>query len=133
MNVWLAPKSVRFILDAVTVPEAVAICIRLSSLKSVEVKIFLAQLGDLAKKKSLKILEEFRGAKIQVSESLSKDSLKTQLRTAGKQGIRYVLMFGQREALNSEIVVRDMDSGNQETLKLEEVVGVMKEKLKKLK
>jgi len=102
-------------------------------LKTIEAKIFLAQLGDLAKKKSLKILEEFRRAKIQVSEALSKDSLKTQMRTANKLGIKYVLIFGQKEALDEEIVLRDMDSGNQETFKLSEVVEAMKNKLKLLK
>ena len=100
--------------------------------KSAETKIFLAQLGDLAKKKSLKLLEEFRKAKIIVAESLSKDSLKTQLRTANKSGIKYVLIFGQREALDEEIVLRDMESGTQETLKLKEVVGEMKRRIKRM-
>ena len=52
--------------------------------KREEPKIFLAQLGQLAKRKSLKLFEEFREAKIPVAESFSKDSLKSQLRTADK-------------------------------------------------
>ncbi|GAH83952.1 unnamed protein product, partial [marine sediment metagenome] len=39
-------------------------------------KIYLAQLGTLAKRKSLRLLEDFRAAKIQVSESFGRDSLK---------------------------------------------------------
>lgn len=99
-------------------------------LKTAETNIFLAQLGDLAKRKSLKILEEFRKAKIPLSESLSKDSLKTQLRTANKLNIRYVLIFGQKEALGDEVVIRDMDTGNQETVKLTDVVEEMKKRIK---
>jgi len=87
----------------------------------------------LAKKKSLKLLEEFRRTKIPVAESISKDSLKAQLRTANKMGMKYVLIFGQKEALDEEIVVRDMDTGTQEIFKLKNIVEEMKKKIKKLK
>ncbi|MBU2539637.1 histidine--tRNA ligase [Patescibacteria group bacterium] len=103
----------------------------LKPLKSDDAKIFLAQLGDLAKKKSLKLLEEFRRAKIQIMEVLSKDSLKSQLGMANKLGIKYVLIFGQKEALDREIVLRDMDNGTQETFKLSDIVKEMKKKIKK--
>ena len=49
-----------------------------------EPKVFLAQLGDLPKKRSLKLLEELRKAKIPIAESLGRDSLRTQLARADK-------------------------------------------------
>lgn len=94
-------------------------------------KIFLAQLGQLAKRKSMKLFEEFRAAKIPVAESFSKDSLKTQLRTADKLGIKYVLIFGQKEALEDFITLRDMETGTQKEIKLNKVVKEMKAKIKK--
>ena len=94
-------------------------------------KIFFAQLGDLPKKKSLKLLEEFRKAKIQIAESLGRDSLRTQLARADKLGVEYTLILGQREVLDGTIVVRKMDTGEQQIVKLEKVVEEMKEKLKK--
>ena len=72
--------------------------------KQNEPNIFLAQLGQMAKRKSLKLFEEFRDAKIPIAESFSKDSLKTQLKTADKMGIRWVLIFGQKEALEDFII-----------------------------
>ncbi|HCC59742.1 MAG TPA: histidine--tRNA ligase [Candidatus Staskawiczbacteria bacterium] len=96
-----------------------------------EPQIFLAQLGQLAKRKSMKLFEEFRAAKIPMAESFSKDSLKTQLRTADKMGIRWVLIFGQKEALEDFITLRDMDSGVQKEIKLDKVVQEMKTKVKK--
>jgi histidyl-tRNA synthetase len=101
--------------------------------KQEDSQIFLAQLGQLAKRKSLKLFEEFRTAKIPVTESFSKDSLKTQLRTANKLGIKWVLIFGQKEALEDFITLRDMDTGEQKEIKLSEIVSVMKDKLKKEK
>ncbi len=98
--------------------------------KNEEAKIFLAQLGQLAKRKSMKLFEEFRAAKIPVAESFSKDSLKAQLRSANKLKIKWVLIFGQKEALEDFIVLRDMDTGTQKEIKLYKVVSEMKEKIK---
>jgi histidyl-tRNA synthetase len=100
-------------------------------LKTEDPKIFLAQLGQLAKRKSLKLFEEFRSAKIPVAESFSKDSLRSQLRAADKMNIRWVLIFGQKEALEDFITLRDMNDGTQKEIKLDKVVEEMKAKIKK--
>jgi len=99
--------------------------------KEVKTEIFLAQLGQLAKRKSLKLFEEFRAAKIPVAESFSKDSLRTQLNTANKMGIKWVLIFGQKEALEDFITLRDMDTGVQKEIKLNKVVEEMEQKINK--
>ena len=94
-------------------------------------QIFLAQLGNLAKRKSLKLLEDFRKEKIFISESLGRDSLKAQLKIADKIGVKYTLILGQKEALEGNILIRDMVSGGQETMKLDKIIGEMKKRLKK--
>ena len=93
-------------------------------------KIFLAQLGEMAKRKSMKLFEEFRDEKIPVAESFSKDSLRSQLSAANKMGVRWVLIFGQREALEGFITLRDMESGAQSEITLDKVVQEMKNKVK---
>ncbi len=98
--------------------------------KQEESKIFLAKLGQLAKRKSLKLFEEFRAAKIPIAETFSKDSLRGQLNMANKMGIRWVLIFGQKEALENFITLRDMETGVQKEIKLDKVVQEMKTKLK---
>ncbi len=100
--------------------------------KQEKTEIFLAQLGQLAKRKSLKLFEEFRAEKIPVAESFSKDSLRSQLNTANKMGVKWVLIFGQKEALENFITLRDMESGVQKEIKLDKVVQEMKAKVKKL-
>ena len=94
-------------------------------------QIFLAQLGNLAKKKSLKLIEDFRREGILISESLGRDSLKTQLQIADKIGVKYTLILGQKEALEGNILIKDMKTGQQETVKLEKIVKEMKKRLKK--
>ena len=96
-----------------------------------EPKVFLAQLGDLPKKRSLKLLEELRKAKIPIAESLGRDSLRTQLARADKLEVQYTLILGQREMLDNSIVIRKMDTGEQTTVKMEKVIDELRKRLKK--
>lgn len=93
--------------------------------------VFLAQLGQMAKRKSLKLFEGFRTARIPIGEAFSKDSLKAQLKIADKMGIRWVLIMGQKEALENFVTLKDMTTGVQREIKLDKVILEIKEKLKK--
>lgn len=93
-------------------------------------KIFLAQLGDLAKKKSMLLFEQFRKAGIPIEASFGRNSIKSQLRIANRIGVRFTLILGQREALDGNVILRDMESSIQETIPLEEIVQVVKKRLK---
>jgi len=94
-------------------------------------KVFLAQLGNLAKKKSLKILEDFRKEKISISQNIGKNSLNAQLNRANKMGIKYSLILGQKESLEGTIIIKDMETGKQEIVKQEKLIEEIKKKLKK--
>lgn len=95
-----------------------------------EPKIFLAQLGDLAKKRSLILFEHFRKAGIPLKASFTRDSIKSQLRIANRLGTRFTLILGQREALDGNIILRDMESSVQETLPLDGIIETIKKRLK---
>ena len=92
-------------------------------------KIFFIQLGPLAKQQSLVLLEEFRKMHLSVASSLAKDSLKAQLRIADIAGVQFALILGQKEAIDGTIIIRDMNSGVQETVPQSSVA----EHLKKMK
>jgi histidyl-tRNA synthetase len=92
-------------------------------------KIFFVQLGLEAKLHSLTIIEMLRHARIPMVQSLSKDSLGVQLGMAERLEVPYVIIFGQKEALENVVIVRNMKTHSQETVKVENVV----EYLKKLK
>lgn len=93
--------------------------------------VFIAQLGDLAKKKSLILIEKMRKARITVGEALEKDSLKIQLNRAAKMKAKVALIIGQKEALEEMVILRDMTTGKQEMVKMERVLDVLKKKMKK--
>ncbi|MEK7582447.1 MAG: histidine--tRNA ligase [Patescibacteria group bacterium] len=94
-------------------------------------KVFLAQLGEMAKRKSLILFEEVRKAGIEIKSSLGRDSIKAQLRIANRLGVKYALIFGQKEALDDTVILREMDSGIQENIPLEKIVDELKKRLKK--
>ena len=94
-------------------------------------EVFLAQLGNLAKRKSFPLLETLRKAKISVAETIGQDSLKAQLRIADRLGVKYTLIFGQKEAIDGVIIIREMSSGKQSLVKIEKVVEELRKRLKK--
>lgn len=95
-----------------------------------QAKIFLAQLGDLGKKKSLVLFEEFRRSGLHAGVSLGRDSIKAQLRIAHRLKVRLALIIGQKEALDGTVILREMDSGIQEVMPMEDIVEAVKKRLK---
>jgi histidyl-tRNA synthetase len=93
-------------------------------------RVFLAQLGDMAKKKSLRLFAELQKNGILVAESFGRGSLKSQLRMADKHGVEITLIVGQKEALDETVIIKDMVSGTQETVINEKIVNAVKKILK---
>lgn len=93
-------------------------------------RVFLIYMGDQAKKKSLSILESLYDAGICVKEAFAKDSLKSQLRMADKEKAELALILGQQEVFEDVIIVRDMQSGTQETVPLRKIVEEIKRRLR---
>lgn len=78
--------------------------------------VYIAHLGDQANRRALRIIEDLRKGGIQVKHNLAKASLKGQLEQASKFGCSHTFILGQKEVQDGTIIVRDMDSGSQETI-----------------
>ena len=89
-------------------------------------KIYFIQLGSEAKLKSLNIIEILRKAHIPIAQSLSKDSLGSQLSIAEKLKIPYAIIFGVKEAIDNSVIVRDMSNRSQDTIKIDELLEYLK-------
>jgi histidyl-tRNA synthetase len=98
--------------------------------QEVKPKVFLAQLGDLAKKKSLRLFSELQKNGILVAESFGRGSLKSQLRAANRSGAEITLILGQKEALDETVIIKDMVSGTQEIVPHNKFVGAIRKILK---
>lgn len=89
-------------------------------------KVYFIQLGFDAKLKSLNVIEILRKAHISVMQALSKDSLSAQLGMAEKSGAPYTIIFGQKEALEQSVIVRDMKTRSQKTVKFDKLADYVK-------
>ena len=90
-------------------------------------KIYFIQLGPEAKLKSLNVIEVLRKAHIPIAQSLSKDSLGSQLAIAEKLAIPYAIIFGVKEAIDNSVIVRDMSNRSQDTVKFDKLLEYLKE------
>lgn len=94
-----------------------------------QAQVYVAQLGDVARKKSLRLFEELRKAGFKVLGNFSKDSLKTQLELANRSKVKLTLILGQKEVNDGTILIRDMESGIQETIPLDKVQKELQRRL----
>ena len=91
--------------------------------------IFLAQLGDQARRKVMKLFEILRKAGFNVRQAFTKDSLKSQLEMANRMGVKYTLILGQKEVVDGTILIRDMESGIQEIIDYKKIVAEIEKRL----
>ncbi len=96
-------------------------------------EIYLAQLGEPARKKMLRLFEALRDVDVRVAESLTKDGLKQQLEVANRLGAHYTLIIGQKELMDDTILIRDMENGIQEIIDYKKAVNEVKKRLEKNK
>ena len=89
-------------------------------------KIYFIQLGFDAKLKSLNVIEVLRKGKVPIAQSISKDNLGIQLAIAEKLGMRYAIIFGQKEAITDSVIFRDMENRSQDTVKITELLEYIK-------
>lgn len=92
-------------------------------------QIFVAQLGNRAKREALKILRRLQEANIPFAESLDRDGMQSQLRLADRLGAKWALILGQKEVLDNTIIFRNMESGMQEIVPQDVMVDELKRRL----
>jgi len=87
---------------------------------------YFIQLGAEAKMRSLTVIEVLRTAKFPIAHSLSKDSLGAQLGRAEELGIPYAIILGQKEVMENSVIVRNMQTRSQDSVKLEKLTEYVK-------
>lgn len=98
--------------------------------KKEKVKIFFVAVGEQAKKSALKYIHLLRINNFIVDEALGRNSLKAQMKMADRVKANISLILGQREIYEGTIIFRDMTTGVQENLILNNLVEEIKNKMK---
>ena len=91
-----------------------------------KLQVFFAQIGAEAKLKSLKIIEMLRQAHIHIHQSLSKDKISSQIAIAENMKIPFIIIMGQKEALENAVIVRNMANRSQEVVPVPKLADYLK-------
>lgn len=91
-----------------------------------KIRFYFIPFGFDAKLKSLAVIESLRQSNIHVAQSLSKDKLSMQITYAEKACIPYILIMGQREAIEDSVVVRNVETREQNTVKIKDLAAFLR-------
>src|SRR3989344_3229121 len=95
-------------------------------------EIFLAQLGEAARKVALKMMPQLEETGFKIHVNFSKDGLRDKLEQANKLGAKIVLILGQQEIQDGTVIIRDMDSGMQESVDIKKLAAALIKRLPKV-
>ncbi len=89
-------------------------------------KFYFAQLGNKAKRSGLKILRILHKAGIKVSHNFTQEGLTKQMTSTQTQGFPYIIIIGQKEALEDTVIVRDTSTHKQKVIPTDKLVNYLK-------
>ena len=92
-------------------------------------QVLLASLGGESKSAAVRLLADLRAANVAAVIAFGDRSLRSQLREASKQEVRYAIIIGEDEVRQSRVSVRDMAIGSQEILPMDGLPAWLREKL----
>lgn len=91
--------------------------------------VYFAHLGEQARQRALKIIENLRRAGVRLHHNLGKSALKAQLEQANKLRAANTLILGQKEVQDGTIIIRDMESGIQEIVDIKKLKNALEKKM----
>ena len=94
-----------------------------------KILVFVAQLGEKAKKECIKLINELLNEGIGTVGCLDKRGIGEQLKMANNYKVPYTLLIGQKEAFDQTVIVKDMETGSQEIIPRGKIVKQVKKRL----
>lgn len=95
----------------------------------VNAELFIVQLGERAKSKAGELFEKFNTANFRVATSMGRGNIQAQLREANKLNCLLVIIIGDQEVHDKNVIIRDMKDRSQETVIDRDVIRVVTRKL----
>ena len=93
------------------------------------VDVFIAQLGERAKRRMMVMYESLLKEGFNLAEAFTKDSLRAKLDLANKLGVKFTVILGEKELIDGTIIIRNMEGGEQEVIDSTKLIPTLKKKL----
>lgn len=91
--------------------------------------VYLAQIGETARKKSLQAFINLKQSGVSCFCSLLEKSLVKQIAQAKYMEADYVLILGQQEVVDNTIIIRDVETNVQEIVNYDNVINEVKKRM----
>ncbi|MEV8321113.1 histidine--tRNA ligase [Streptomyces sp. NPDC059900] len=91
--------------------------------------VFAVPLGDEARRVLFSKVTELRRAGVAADFSYGGKGLKGAMKNANRSGARYTVVAGERDLAEGVVQLKDMESGEQDAVAVDEIVDVLKAKL----
>lgn len=96
------------------------------------VDVFVAQLGEIARKKCMRLMHDLQLEGIGAEGCIEKKKgISDQLKHANNLNVPFTLLIGQKEAYDNTVIIKDMQSGNQEVYPRDKAVKEIKKRLQR--
>ncbi|MBR5504165.1 MAG: histidine--tRNA ligase [Methanobrevibacter sp.] len=93
------------------------------------VTTYVAAISDSTRQDAFSIAQSLRKADIATEVDLSRKKFKKILSYANKIGVKYAVLVGERDLDEGKVTVKDMESGEQELVAIDEVANYIKNNL----
>lgn len=91
--------------------------------------IYIISLGEDARKRSLKLLDNLRKSGVAADTDYENKSLKGAMRRANDLGARFALIIGEDELRKNVVTLKDMTSGEQTKIRQDNLIEELKNKI----
>ena len=95
--------------------------------KPTPIKLFIAHIGEIADMKAQSLVYMLRKQGISADKDHMGKSVKAQMKYANKLGVQYTMVLGQDEIDTGKAVLKEMESGQTQTIELKQLVNSFKD------
>lgn len=90
-----------------------------------KIPVVFVQLGPEAKRISLSLLEDLRAAGIQLEQTVGIESMIEQMNVAQSVDAPYLMIMGQKEALDNTVIIRDRRTNSQNIVSVHSLIDTL--------
>lgn len=95
-------------------------------------EVFVAVSGPVVKQAAFGLVAKLRGNNFKTDMDYLDRSMKAQLKYAGKNNYRFVIIIGEEELAQEQVAIKEMSTGEQHNVALNGVVSYLAERLSKV-
>jgi len=96
--------------------------------QSQNLEVYVIAMDDVSKKKAFGIIKELRSNGISADMDYTGRKLKAQMKSADRKGAGYVIVMGETEMASGQVALKEMATGEQQTVAFAEIAGTITKK-----